>query len=103
MRALLEEERCTSRVVTLQITQPYIFYLFYSQRKPDEQLYEALTKRIKIWDMRTTTPEQVDGIQFASVKKEDLHGMKTVYRSVKGLPYSVYLSPEGKCVLFRDF
>lgn len=103
MRALLEEERCTSRVVTLQITQPYIFYLFYAQRKPDQQLYESLDKRIKIWDMRTTTPEQVDDIQFASVKKEDLQGMMTVYRPIKGVPYSVYLSAEGKCVLFRDF
>lgn len=100
---MTNDPTCTQKVLTDQIAQPYIFQLFYSKRKPDQKLYEQMTEKFVTWDHRTTTPRQIDDIEIRDVTPQELQELTRVHQEQGFLPYALYRSETGKCVLHQDF
>lgn len=95
------EQRCTSWLIHNRINQPYIYYLFFTQRQPDQSLYDALHKPSA--DSTLPIVTQLDNITFGPVSSPQLRGKTLLMkRGLAGESFSVYISDDQQCILTRE-
>ncbi len=100
--AFLNDPRCKTRTMSTNTNQPYMYYLFYSQRVPDAQLYQDVQDKRHIYTM--ITPKMVDGIKITHVTQRQVNGLELIERNEAAQPISsLYLTNEGECILVRQY
>lgn len=103
LHTLITDPRCTTKRFATQITQPYIYYLFYSKVQPNSELYDQVKQKQIVWDKKARTPEKVGDIVFQDISKEDTADMQRINHDPVG-KYSVYLrEKDGSCILLREY
>lgn len=85
---------CKQWVMSSTINQAYIYYLFFSQREPDADLYKAIADR----------STQVDNVTFRPILPLNLQGARLIEKSgLVGRPINVYISADGSCLISKDY
>lgn len=101
---MLSDPLCKTRAISQQVQQPYIFYLFFTKKHPDEQLYQQLNQKVPIvWYPNTQTPKQVDEVVIRPVLKEEVADSERIANGTLPLPFAFYRSTNGSCVMMREY
>jgi len=101
---MLNDQSCKTRALTQQIQQPYIFYLFNTQKLPDEKLYQQLNQKTTVISYpNAVTPKQVDDVSILRITKEDVADSELIAKGTLPLPFAFYRSQHGDCVVMREY